>query len=201
MTDYAPVLEVFASGNGWIESTHPTDVREGVFGARADGVTFAPLPGKAERRQHRFYSWHQFNGVKVVVANAMTAALDAHPLIAGIYPPNELILCNVALPWGGEDRVVIVPVDPFTADDWLRRFREAGVTSGAAHEHHSEVMTSSPGMLQSSVSSRGRRGSASPMGTLAGWRMDPTGRHQYRYFAKGWTKHVSDNGKPSTDVL
>lgn len=36
----------------------------------------------------------------------------------------------------------------------------------------------------------------------AGWRADPTGRHQYRYWSgSAWTKHVSDEGTRSVDPL
>jgi hypothetical protein len=36
----------------------------------------------------------------------------------------------------------------------------------------------------------------------AGWRVDPTGRHELRYWSgAAWTKHVSDEGKRSVDPL
>jgi hypothetical protein len=36
----------------------------------------------------------------------------------------------------------------------------------------------------------------------AGWRTDPTGRHQHRYWSgSSWTKHVSDEGTRSIDPL
>jgi hypothetical protein len=36
----------------------------------------------------------------------------------------------------------------------------------------------------------------------AGWRTDPTGRHELRYWSgSSWTKHVSDDGKRSVDPL
>lgn len=39
-------------------------------------------------------------------------------------------------------------------------------------------------------------------GDPAGWRPDPTGRHEYRYWTgTGWSRHVSDAGKRSTDAM
>lgn len=36
----------------------------------------------------------------------------------------------------------------------------------------------------------------------AGWRADPTGRHEYRYWSgSAWTTHVSDEGRRSVDPL
>ena len=36
----------------------------------------------------------------------------------------------------------------------------------------------------------------------AGWQVDPTGRHQVRYWdGAGWTVHVADNGITGTDPL
>jgi hypothetical protein len=36
----------------------------------------------------------------------------------------------------------------------------------------------------------------------AGWLPDPTGRHEYRYWnGSGWSRHVSDGGRRSTDVM
>jgi hypothetical protein len=137
-----------------------------------------------------------------VVAGVMPRQLEAHPRITGVGAPEKLVLSHVALPWGEEDLMVILPVDPFTADDWLRRFRDAGVRiAGAEREHPSRMTTTSPGAKRASVPSSLRRSAAAAAGTSPGWRMDPTGRHEYRYFATGWTRHVSDNGKPSTDAL
>jgi hypothetical protein len=41
-----------------------------------------------------------------------------------------------------------------------------------------------------------------PAGIPASWLVDPTGRHQYRYFdGSKWTEHVSDNGQASVDPV
>jgi hypothetical protein len=37
-------------------------------------------------------------------------------------------------------------------------------------------------------------------GVAAGWLVDPTGRHELRYWSgTAWTAHVSDGGVPATD--
>jgi len=47
----------------------------------------------------------------------------------------------------------------------------------------------------------GRGGSIGSSGVPAGWLVDPTGRHQLRYWSgSAWTEHVSDGGVPATDV-
>lgn len=46
------------------------------------------------------------------------------------------------------------------------------------------------------------QGAAVAPSAAAGWHVDPTGRHQLRYWdAQQWTSHVSDNGVASTDSL
>jgi hypothetical protein len=37
-------------------------------------------------------------------------------------------------------------------------------------------------------------------GIAAGWLIDPTGRHEQRYWSgSAWTEHVMDGGVPATD--
>jgi hypothetical protein len=39
-------------------------------------------------------------------------------------------------------------------------------------------------------------------GIAAGWLVDPTGKHDQRYWSgSDWTEHVTDNGVPGTDPL
>jgi hypothetical protein len=41
-----------------------------------------------------------------------------------------------------------------------------------------------------------------PSAAAAGWLADPTGRHEYRYWnGSGWSKHVADGGRRSTDAM
>jgi hypothetical protein len=48
MTTYERLIEVSTSGNGWIEGTRPTDMHEGVFGARPGSTygTSSRKPGQ-----------------------------------------------------------------------------------------------------------------------------------------------------------
>jgi hypothetical protein len=41
-----------------------------------------------------------------------------------------------------------------------------------------------------------------PFGEPAGWRPDPTGRHEYRYWnGTVWSRHVADKGRRSVDAM
>ncbi len=45
-------------------------------------------------------------------------------------------------------------------------------------------------------------GEPTPVGEPAGWRRDPTGRHEYRYWnGNSWSRHVADQGRRSVDVM
>ncbi|HXX88689.1 MAG TPA: DUF2510 domain-containing protein [Acidimicrobiales bacterium] len=45
-----------------------------------------------------------------------------------------------------------------------------------------------------------KAGSIGSAGVAAGWLIDPTGRHELRYWSgTEWTSHVSDGGVPGTD--
>jgi hypothetical protein len=54
-----------------------------------------------------------------------------------------------------------------------------------------------PGPVTSTTPGRGWIGRS---GVAAGWLVDPTGRHEQRYWSgSAWTEHVSDGGVPGTD--
>jgi len=45
-------------------------------------------------------------------------------------------------------------------------------------------------------------GDLQPVGEPAGWRPDPTGRHEYRYWnGSVWSRHVADRGRRSVDAM
>jgi hypothetical protein len=193
-------------GHGWIGETLERNTRKGVFNARPDGVTFTPLSGFPERSAHRLYFWQQFTEAEAVAATDVEGAAEAHAALIGPDPTAVLIVSHLNVPWGGNDVVVIVPLEPYTVADWLHGFRAAGVTvvtadgddrPGWATAAGSDLpapahadLTGGPGS-----SSKARR-------TPSGWLPDPTKRHDYRYWnGVIWTKNVSDKGRQSTDPV
>jgi hypothetical protein len=47
-----------------------------------------------------------------------------------------------------------------------------------------------------------RAGQVAFTGIAPGWLIDPTGRHEQRYWSGSeWTDHVTDRGVPGTDPL
>ena len=53
---------------------------------------------------------------------------------------------------------------------------------------------------QSATGTEGSFGRPGFTGIAAGWLVDPTGRHEKRYWSgTEWTEHVSDGGVPGTD--
>jgi hypothetical protein len=201
----ASVARGFPIGKGWIEGHVERDTHEGVFNARPDGMTFIPLTGFPEHWQHRLYFWRQFTEARAIAATDVKGAMEAHAVLVGVDPTAELVLSHVDLPWGGNELVVIVPLEPFTVADWLRRFRAAGVpTTGDDDDLARELTSARSDRPAPDHSDETRRdGSlAIPDGMPAGWLADPSGRHDHRYWnGTAWTKHVSDKGKRSTDPL
>ncbi|HUO47365.1 MAG TPA: DUF2510 domain-containing protein [Acidimicrobiales bacterium] len=54
--------------------------------------------------------------------------------------------------------------------------------------------------VSASASAGDRAGAIGSSGIAPGWLVDPTGRHELRYWSgTGWTEHVSDRGVPATD--
>jgi hypothetical protein len=194
-------VEAAPSAAGWMDGARPTRVREGIFSARPDGVTFSPRPGRPERGEHRFYRWSCFLEARVASAASIEGALDVRQRILGADQNREIVVSRVALPWGGEDVAVIIPVDTFTVEDWLSQFAAAGVLiTGAAGRRTSSLEDVLSGTTASD-SERPHRTSAEAPRWSGQWRSDPTGRHQYRYYGTAWTKYVSDQGKLSKDAL
>jgi hypothetical protein len=194
-------VRTLVSGVGWMDGTRPTRPREGLFSARSDGVTFAPRRGRPERGEHRFYAWSCFTEARVEVAASIKGLHDGHRRILGDDQSHELVVSRVALPWGGEDVAVIIPVDTFTVDDWLGRFDAAGVLITGSRGRRPSALADVGSGTSASDPARPHRTSAQAPRWSGQWRSDPTGRHQYRYYGTAWTKHVSDQGKLSTDAL
>ena len=194
------MVTALPSGAGWMEGAPPTRAREGIFYARPDGITFGPRPGRPERGEHRFYAWSCFIEARATTAASLKDSLVAHGRLLGEDLSKELVVSRVALPWGGQQLAVIIPVDTFTADDWLGRFDAAGVLITGAAGRRFVTLEGGSGTTASDAA-RPLRTSAEAPRWSGQWRSDPTGRHQYRYYATGWTKHVADHGKLSTDAL
>jgi hypothetical protein len=184
MPETVPIARDFPIGTGWIEGPREGKTHEGVFNGRPDGVTFIPLEGFPEHWQHRLYFWRQFSEATAIPAGRMAGATSAHSVMLELGRPDELVVSHLDLTWGGND-VVIIPLAPFTVDDWLRRFRTAGVRITGVGEERMARMAAG----------------GVPEGD-ARWRRDPTGRHDHRYWdGVAWTRHVSDKGQRATDAL
>jgi hypothetical protein len=201
----ASVARGFPIGKGWIEGHVERDTHEGVFNARPDGVAFVPLAGFPEHWQHRLYFWRQFTDARATAATDVKGALEAHAALVGSEPPAELVVSHVDLPWAGNELVVIVPLEPFTVADWLRRFRAAGVPiKGDDDDHRAWVTPVRPDRPPPHPPGTTNRApwSVGAGGRPSGWLPDPTGRHEYRYWnGTSWTRHVADKGVRSTDPL
>jgi hypothetical protein len=201
----ASVARGFPIGKGWIEGHPERDTHEGVFNARPDGMTFIPLTGFPEHWQHRLYVWRQFTEARATAASEVKGATESHAVLVGSDPTAEVVVSHVDLPWGGNELVVIVPLEPFTVADWLRRFRAAGVPTTGYDDDLGTGGTPdrpdrpAPGATDAT---QGDGSAGSAEGLPAGWLADPSGRHDHRYWnGVAWTKHVADKGRRSKDSL
>ncbi len=122
--------------------------------------------------------------------------------IGAVAPPQRFVKVGATVATDSEIRLVEAAEDGHGAT-WAGNefFGGGGTTVRSAMAQVGVTRAYRPKQRTSLPVPSPTEGAPSGAAVPAGWKADPTGRHQFRYWGGNrWTENVADNGEQSTDV-